>query len=227
SAAGWNSSVCASTCVHLPGVAGTSFGSFEPSASETGSANVSVNVLDGATRVFGAGSATTWTRAPGVNHETRTGCESDSQGRTAAATVVAPAAVLPDATTPSGTTARTSSRCTRPPIATRLTGVSKRIATADPSAGRRRGWRTGGTGVTTLTVRSTWRPTSQPIQPGRRRSTVTVSFSPGARRSSGQIVSWLTRTASGFPCGSTTETLSTWPAKPGSEIPARPVLEAP
>jgi hypothetical protein len=171
---------------------------------ETGCANVSVSVLDGRRRTPVAGWATTWARAPGANHETRTGAASFSHGSAAAAIVVAPALIRPEARTPSGTTLRREgSLCTRPPIATRLTGRSKRTLTAAPRAGRSSVARTRAVGVTTVNVRCSCRPTSQPIQLGRWKSTVTVSFSPGTSRLPGQSVPSWRWAGTGFPFAST------------------------
>ena len=110
------------------------------------------------------------------------GCGSVSQGRTAAATVVVPVVALPEARTPSGTTLRpVRSLCSLPPpIATRLTGSSKLTLTAVPRLGLSSAERMCAAGVTTVSVRSSLRPTSQPIQLGRLISTWTVTRSPGA-----------------------------------------------
>src|SRR6202030_706097 len=96
-------------------------GSREPSTVATGWANVSVSVVSGRSRPPEAGSDTTLVRAPGTNHETWTGSDSFSHGRTAAATVVVPVVALPDATTPSETMldARSRFRGLGRPIATR------------------------------------------------------------------------------------------------------------
>ena len=171
------------------------------STAETGRANVSVSVELGEIRLPFTGSETTLVRAPGTNHETRAGSDSRSHGRTAAATVVVPAVARPEATTPSGTVPRPGSGILRSfalPTATRVTGSAKRIVTGLPRLGRKSVVRIFATGVVTVTVRSTCRPTSQPIQLGRWISTLTVSRSPEARRSLGQSVPWRTTTGTGF-----------------------------
>ncbi len=81
-------------------------------------------------------------------------------------------------------------------------------------------------GVTTVIVRFSWPPTSQPIQPGRLILTVTVRRSPGLSRTRGQTVPPRNTTGTGLPCGSLTVRRSTCPEKPGSEMPARPLGEA-
>ena len=179
-------------------------------------------------RLPAPGSATTLVRDPGTNHETRAGCESVSQGRTAAATVVVPAVARPDARIPSGTSLRRdpSLRSCPSPTATRLTGSTKLTVTALPRRGLRRVERMCAAGVTTVIVRFSWPPTSQPIQLGRRISTVTVKRSPGLSRTRGHTVPPRSVTGSSFPSGPLTDRCSTWPEKPGSEMPARPLGDA-
>src|SRR5262249_7476415 len=135
-------------------------------------------------------SETTLVRVPATNHETRTGLGSVSHGRAAAATVVVPARAAPEATTPSATTllpARTL-LWRPPPTATRLPGSANRTTTTLPRLGLSSVERTCATGATSVTVRLTSPPTSQPIHEGRRMVAVTVSRSPGAIRFSGTIV---------------------------------------
>src|SRR5439155_19781348 len=168
SPAGRNESVWESTCSQWPGMAGSKRGSREPSTADTGRANVRVSGASGEMRLPASGSATTLVRDPGTNHETRAGCESVSQGRTAAATVVVPAVARPDARIPSGTSLRRdpSLRSCPSPTATRLTGSTKLTVTALPRRGLRRVERMCAAGVTTVIVRFSWPPTSQPIQLG-------------------------------------------------------------
>ena len=81
------------------------------------------------------------------------------------------------------------------------------------------------TGVTSLTVCSSWCPTSQPIHPGRRTSTVSVTGVPAARRAWGQTIPWLSPIGNGLPSGPFTDTPCTSPEKPGRETVARPVVD--
>jgi hypothetical protein len=92
---------------------------------------------------------------PATNHDTRTGSESVSHRLAAAATILVPAIAPPDATTPSGTTARpdpSPRRGVRPTL-TRATGPTKCTVTLVPRFGRSKVVRIRAEGVASLTVR--------------------------------------------------------------------------
>src|SRR5262245_40953278 len=225
---GWNDGGWESICCQCPGVAGWSRGSRDPSTAPTGLANVSVSAPCGRSLPPAAGSEMILGPAPEANQATRTGVDRVSHLRAAAATVVVPVLAAPDATTPIGTTLRPAPSFGRLPrlTRTRLTGSAKRTVTTLPGLGRSRVARMCGTGVVRLTVFWAWRPTSQPIQPGRRTSTVTLTSCPAASRTCGHTMPRWTVTGTGFPSSASTDTFSTWPEKPGSETDARPLVEA-